>query len=174
MSIKISISSGFRNNAVPKASKTKATWLVTGDDEKIVILRPELSENSIPRANISEATRQLVRRIRILFQQSLLKPRQDWDKACLLIAADPNVTLERYACAFFHGIEVHGRQRFQFFMPQSQEISENEMWIVSLITQLQAADFANARYLTALRIEQPGRRRLLFIAAGLVRGLISN
>lgn len=174
MSNKISIGSGFRNNAVPKASKIKATWREKGDDEKVVILRPDFSENSIPRANISEATRQLVRRIRMLFQQSLLNPRQDWDKACLLIAADPNVTLERYACAFFHGIEVHGRQRFQFFMPQSQEISENEMWIVSLITQLQAADFANARYLTALRIEQAGRRRFLFLAAGLARGLTSS
>src|SRR5262249_4008982 len=36
----------------------------------------------------------LVRRLRPLLQLSLLQPRNDWDQACLLIAASPGAALE--------------------------------------------------------------------------------
>jgi hypothetical protein len=121
-----------------------------------------------------DSTRRLVRRLRLLLQQSLLRPRQDWDKACMLIAAEPDVTLDRYAAAFFHGLEVHGRRTFHFFMPQADEISDDEMWMVRLVTQLQAEDMMNARYLVALRVEQAGRRRILFLARGLAMWLATH
>jgi hypothetical protein len=113
----------------------------------------------------------LVVALRLLLQQSLLKPRQDWDKACMLIAAAPDSPLQCYAAAFFQGIEILGTRRFQFFVPQSLEVSNDEMWLVQLITQLKAANIQNARILVALRVQQRGRRRLLFLADGLTRGL---
>ena len=45
-------------------------------------------------------------KLRLLFQHSLLKPRSNWDAACTLIAVDPKATLEDYATAFFHGLEI--------------------------------------------------------------------
>jgi hypothetical protein len=137
----------------------------------VIALRPGILEHHVMQPQPDEDTRSLVRRLRLLLQQSLLRPRQDWDKACMLIAAEPNVTLDRYAAAFFHGLEVHGRRTLHFFMPQADEISDDEMWMFRLITQLQAEDEMNARYLIALRVEPAGRRRILFLAGGLARWL---
>jgi hypothetical protein len=137
----------------------------------VVVLRPGRLEHPVMQPQPDDSTKGLVLKLRLLLQQSLLRPRQDWDKACMLIAAEPDVTLDRYATAFFHGLEVHGRRTMQFFMPQAEEISDDEMWMVRLLTQLQAEDAMNARYLIALRVEPAGRRRILFLASGLARWL---
>jgi hypothetical protein len=105
---------------------------------------------------------------------SLLQPRNDWDQACLLIAASPSAALERYACAFFHGLEVHGSRGWQFFVDAAESASADEMWIVRLILRLQVEDDANARYLIATRIKPAGRRRMLFLASGLARSLAGD
>lgn len=139
----------------------------SGQTNVLALRVPELAEQCA----IEAKTAALVSRLRFLLQQSILKPRQDWDKACMLIAADPNVTLERYATAFFHGLEVQGIRRFRFFNVEAVEVSTDEMWMIQLLTQLQAENYASARYLAALRIKPQGRRRLLFLAEGLARGL---
>jgi hypothetical protein len=116
----------------------------------------------------------LVRRLRPLLQLSLLQPRNDWDQACLLIAASRGAAVERYACAFFHGLEVHGSRGWQFFANPAESASGDEMWIARLILKLQVEDEANASYLIATRIKPAGRRRMLFLASGLARSLAGD
>lgn len=116
----------------------------------------------------------LVRKLRLLFQQSLLKPRCNWDAACTLIAADPKAKLEDYATAFFHGLEIHAVHRFRPFVTWSVRTSFDELWLVQIVGQVQAGNIENAHYLIATRVRHQGRRRLLFLAEGLAAGLTGS
>lgn len=149
----------------------------TGDNDmkNVTLLRPGVPNEAVlapELPEVDEATRQLIVRLRVLLQQSLLRPREDLDKACMLISGDPNVTVERYAAAFFHGLEVHGRRGIRFFTPKAREISIDEMWMTRLLEAFQTRNDLNARYLLSLRVEPAGRRRLSFLANGLARALL--
>jgi hypothetical protein len=113
----------------------------------------------------------LITKLRLLFQESLLKPRSNWDATCTRVAVDPSATLGDYATAFFHGLELHGARRFQALVSQSVATSFDESWLVQIVRQLQAGNIENAHYLVATRVQHPGRRRLLFLAEGLAAGL---
>lgn len=112
-----------------------------------------------------------IQALRQLLSQSLLDPRRDVDQACMLIAADHETTVERYAAAFFHGIEAYARRSLQFFTVKADTVSDDEMWLLRLLQSLDSGDYASARYLMALRIEPAGHRRLMFLAQGLARAL---
>jgi hypothetical protein len=112
---------------------------------------------------------ELVRQLRLLHQRSLLKPRSDFDRACMLIAADETVSAELYAAALFHGIELYARRSLRFFNRSAVEASQDEMWLLRLLVALNEEDYSSARALIALRVEPQGRRRLMFLAQGLAR-----
>lgn len=108
--------------------------------------------------------RRIVQKLRALLLSSLLKPRGDFEKACFLIAADANITTERYAAAFFHGLEIFGIRKFEFYNLGSASVSLDEMWAVRLLLSLLAEDYSTVRYLMSVRIEPAGQRRLGFLA----------
>jgi hypothetical protein len=62
----------------------------------------------------------------------------------------------------------------RFFNAKAQSVSEDEMWLARLLQALNAEDYANARYLMALRISPDGRRRLMFLAQGLAATLCAE
>lgn len=142
--------------------------------ENVLQLRPDFHIAREAQPKPDDATVRLVAKLRLLLQQSLLQPRCDWDKAFMLVTADPNAPMERYATVFFHGLEVHGARHFQFFASRSVEMSGDEMWMAQLVSQLQGGDTENARYLIAIRVRHAGRRRLLVLAEGLARGLTKS
>lgn len=145
------------------------------NSDKIRLLRPTMPYHAVltpEMPEVSEATRRLIVQLRTLLQQSLLRGREDIDKACMLIAADPDVTAERYAAAFFHGLELYGRRNIKFFTTKAQEISIDEMWMTRLLEAFQGRNEINARYLLSLRVEPAGRRRLAFLANSLARALL--
>lgn len=114
-------------------------------------------------------TLELVRRMRVLLRQSQLKPRNDFDRACSLIAADRNTTTERYANAFFHGLQLFAKRRLHFFPSKAETVSNDEMWLARLLLTLKAEDYTSAKYLMALRAAPAGHRRLLFLAEKLAQ-----
>lgn len=142
--------------------------------DKVVMLPTGGRPIAVPHPQLDVKGWQLVRRLRILLQNSFLQPREDLDQACRLIAAEPDATAERYAAAFFHGLSSHALRKIQFFPQKSNEVSIDEMWMIRLLKALQGEDEANARYLLALRVDAPGRRRLLFLAHGLAGALKSS
>lgn len=116
-------------------------------------------------------TLELVRRLRVLWRHSQLSRRDDFDRACLLIAGDNTTTVERYASAFFQGAQIFARRRLRFFNGKSVSLSDDEMWLARILQALDCGDDVSARYLMALRIAPEGRRRLMFLAQGLTTHL---
>ena len=109
-------------------------------------------------------TLELVRQARVLLRQSQLKRRNDFDRACSLIAGDRSTTTERYAAAFFQGLQLFAVRRLQFFPAKADTVSRDEMWLARLLMALKAEDYTSGKYLMALRVAPPGHRRLLFLA----------
>jgi hypothetical protein len=118
-------------------------------------------------------TAQLIRELRVLWRRSQLSRRDDFDRACLLIAEDEETTVERYAAAFFQGLQLFAHRSLRFFNAKSGAASDDEMWLARILLALEAEDYTSAKYLMALRVAPEGRRRLLFLAqrlAGILCG----
>lgn len=121
-----------------------------------------------------EAAMLLIGRLRRLMLRSLLQPRHDLDHACMLIAATPSASAERYSAAFFHGLECFARRKLRFYTSKALKASDDEMWLTRLMGALQTGDGCSAQYLLASRVEARGRRRLLFLAQGLANALLAE
>jgi hypothetical protein len=128
------------------------------------------SEPRLPSAP-DPRTAQLIRVLRVLWRRSQLSGRDDFDRACLLIAGSETTTVERYAAAFFQGVQIFARRNLRFFNTKSEAVSEDEMWLARILLALHGEDYTSARYLMALRVAPEGHRRLGFLAQGLARGL---
>jgi hypothetical protein len=140
----------------------------------VVKLRPGSMGAEICDISPDAETMALIRSLRRLLQGAFLQPRDALDHACILIAAEPSVSAERHAAAFFHGLEAFARRRLRFYTSKAGMASVDEMWLARLIRALQTGDSVNARYLLALRVEPAGRRRLLFLAQGLADALLEQ
>lgn len=116
----------------------------------------------------------LVEELRGLLLASLLKPRGEFEKACFLIVGDANVTKERYAAAFFHGLEIYAKRKFEFYNPGSSKLGTDEMWVARLILALKSEDYSTVRYLMSRRIDPAGQRRLSFLAQGLADAMTDD
>lgn len=142
--------------------------------DNVVMLRPGPTPDGARDVAADAPTMALVRRLRGLLRGSLLQARDDLDHACILITAEPSVSAERYAAAFFHGLESFARRQLRFYTEKADMASVDEMWLARMIQALQIRDTVNARYLLALRVEPAGRRRLLFLAQGLADALLAE
>jgi hypothetical protein len=118
---------------------------------------------------VDARTLELVRQARVLLRQSQLQPRDDFDRACSLIGGDKSTTTERYAAAFFQGLQLFALRRLRFFPAKADTVSNDEMWLARLLMALRDEDYTNAKYLMALRVAPPGHRRLLFLAERLAQ-----
>jgi len=127
-----------------------------------------------PRPAVDERTLVLIGRLRGLWRHSQLTRRDDFDRACLLLAGDEGMTIERYAVAFFQGAQIFALRRLTFFNAKSTAVSEDEMWLSRILLALYSQDYTSARYLVALRIAPAGHRRLMFLAQGLAKGLCAQ
>jgi hypothetical protein len=78
-----------------------------------------------------------------------------------------STTAERYAAAFFQGLQLFALRRMRFFPAKADTVSSDEMWLARLLMALKAEDFTSAKYLMALRVAPVGHRRLLFLAGRL-------
>ncbi len=122
---------------------------------------------------LNEETRHLIRRLRGLWRDVQLTGQQDFDHGCLLIATSDSTALERYATAFFQGVQLFARRRLVLFNAKSEAVSGDEMWIARLLQSIHSNDYVSARYLMESRIAPGGRRRLMFLAKGLASHLLT-
>jgi hypothetical protein len=123
---------------------------------------------------VDEATLAFVGKLRVLHRFSRMTRRSDFDHACSLIAGDNETSAERYAAAFFHGAQLFALRPLKFFSESARTVSADEMWLARLLTALHGEDFVSARYLMALRMENAGLRRMLFLAGGLASALLGK
>jgi hypothetical protein len=127
-----------------------------------------------PNSQPDERTLDLIRALRALWRRTQLSGREDFDRACFLIAGDESTTIERFAGAFFQGAQLFALRRLIFFNTKSDDVSDDEMWLARLLLCLYSEDHTSARYLIALRIAPAGHRRLMFLAQGLASRLCAG
>jgi len=146
----------------------------THDDRpKVVMLRPDEADTPVVNPCDECPTFDLVQKLRALLQESLLQPTQDLHHACVVIAADPQTSIERIAAAFFHGLDIYARRRMVFFNTRASGVSGGERWMARLLQVLSQGDEASARYLIESTIEPSGRRWMLFLARELAAQLLT-
>jgi hypothetical protein len=108
-------------------------------------------------------------RLRWLFLKSRLAPKPDLDKACFLLAGGESTSVERYGFAFFGGLGVHGLREMSFYRPGAKGASEDEIWLMRLVSAWRRGEEKAASALVAWRIAAPGRRWMRFLSSGMVR-----
>ncbi len=139
---------------------------------KVVTLRSDEAEAPVFNPCDECPTFELVQRLRALLRDSMLQPRQDLDHACMVIAADAAVSVDRISAAFFHGLSRYAKRRMVFFNARAAGVSSGERWVARLLQVVAAEDMASARYLIESTIEPAGRRWMLFLARQLAAHLM--
>jgi len=144
------------------------------EDERpqVVMLRPGDDEQTVLNPCDVCPTYDLVQKLRALLRDSFLQPQQDLDHACLVIAADPAISVERKSAAFFHGLSRYAKRRMVFFNTKASGVSSGERWVARLLQVVAQDDMASARYLIESTIEPAGRRWMLFLARELAAHLM--
>lgn len=118
--------------------------------------------------SLTEAERSDLDRLRWIFLKSRLAPKPDLDKACFLLAGGKGASIERYGFAFFRGLGVHGLREMSFYRPGAAGTSEDEIWLMRLVSAWRRGEEKAAGALVAWRVVAPGRRWMRFLSKGMV------
>lgn len=119
---------------------------------------------------VSEGERIDLDRLRWLAMRSQLAPRHDPEKACYLLAAEKDVSLERFSIAFFRALSGMSREMV-LYRPGAKSVSDDEIWLLRLVAAWRSNSDAAAGALVAWRVSPPARRWMRFLSAGMVRAL---
>ncbi|MBZ8132100.1 hypothetical protein CLD20_02310 [Afifella sp. IM 167] len=119
----------------------------------------------------SPAEAEEMERIRWFVLKSLLSSQTDIERACFLLAGEEDVSLERFAIAFFRALASKARRPLTFYRPGAAAFSEDEIWLARLICAWRDGDEAGARALIAWRVRPEGHRWLRFLSRGLALAL---
>lgn len=109
--------------------------------------------------------------IRDMLTASFLAPRMDIEHTCLVIAAEPGDAAQRFGVALFRGLQQYARRQMVFYNRGARERSDDETWLLRLLSAFDSQDEASARALIAWRVVPMGHRRMRFLAAGLAAAL---
>ena len=120
---------------------------------------------------LREADRECLNRLRWFALKSRLAPKPDLERACFLLAGEANVTLERYATAFFRGLATTASREMTIYRPGTRGASDDEIWLLRLLEAKREGKDAAAKALVAWRVRPEGRRWLRFLAASLAEAL---
>ena len=123
---------------------------------------------------LSAPERDELNRLRWLALESRLAPRPDVERACLLLASETNVSLERFGIAFFRALSDTASRGMSFYRPGARDLSDDEIWLMRLIGAWQAGEERAAAALIAWRVEPKSRRWLRFLSASLARTLFQS
>jgi len=107
-------------------------------------------------------------------QESLLRSRDELDKACHMIAVDRTITLRRHALALFGALSEHAYRRMHFHLPGAKELSDSEVWLDRVLDAYRTNDTPQGRALIAWRVRPSGHRRVRFLAGGLADAILEN
>jgi hypothetical protein len=120
---------------------------------------------------IADAERIDVDRLRWMALRSQLAPRPDLERACFLLAGETGVSFERFAIAFFRGLDARSRRAMAFYRPGARQLSDDETWLLRLVSAWRRGEDKAAGALVSWRVAEPGQRWLRFLSAGMVRAM---
>lgn len=126
-----------------------------------------------PAFELGTAERIDLDRLRWLALRSVITPHPDLERACFLLSGETDVSLARFANAFFHGLANKGRRSMDFYRPGAKTVGDDETWLLRLVAAWRKGDEAGARALVAWRVQPEAQRWMRFLSAGLVRMLDS-
>lgn len=121
--------------------------------------------------DVTADERDELNRLRWFALKSKLAPKPDLERACFLLAGEENVTLERYAIAFFHGLSGKAQRDMVFYRPGANQASDDEIWLLRVLAAWRAGNEAAAAALIAWRVRPEGRRWLRFLSAAFAQAL---
>ena len=125
----------------------------------------------IPTFELGAAERIDLDRLRWLALRSVITPNPDLERACFLLSGETDVSLARFANAFFHGLANKGRRSMDFYRPGAKTVGDDETWLLRLVAAWRKGDEAGACALIAWRVQPEAQRWMRFLSAGLVRML---
>lgn len=100
-----------------------------------------------------------------------LEPQLEPERACALIAADPTVSAERHAVAFFRALARVSTRDLVLHHRGVRRATPDETWLEALITSLHRGDTDSAAMLMSGRIKALGRHRMFALTCGLATAL---
>ncbi|WP_152047989.1 hypothetical protein [Aureimonas psammosilenae] len=123
------------------------------------------------RVDPSEAERIDLERLRWMALRSRLAPKPDLERACFLLAGETGVSFERFAIAFFRGLDSRASGAMVTYRPGARDLSDDEVWLLRLVSAWRRGEEKAAAALISWRIEPMSRRWLRFLSAGMVRAM---
>ena len=120
---------------------------------------------------LSTEEREELDRLRWFALRSRLAAKPDLERACFLLAGEANVSLGRYASAFFHGLAQRAHREMVFYRPGTRAVSDDEMWLVRLLAAHRGDHRALAIALVKWRVRPDGHRWLRFLSEHLAQAL---
>lgn len=120
---------------------------------------------------LTAAERALLDRLRWFALKSRLAPKPDLERACFLLAGEANVSLERFATAFFRGLSDKASREIVFYRPGTASVSDDETWLIRLLDAAATGQDPAAAALIAWRVRPEARRWMRFLAGSLAKAL---
>jgi len=120
---------------------------------------------------LDDSQRILLDRLRWLALRSRLAPKPNLEKACFLLAAGREASLERYSVCFFRGLADHARRDMEIYRPGARAVSDDETWLLRLMAAWRRNEPRAAAALVAWRGEPSHQRWLRFLSEGLSTAL---
>ncbi|SCZ44822.1 hypothetical protein [Afifella marina] len=113
-------------------------------------------------------------RLRWFVLKSLLSSQTDLERACFVLAAEPDASLERFAIAFFRAMSSKARRQLVFYRPGTRNFSTDEAWLLRLMGAWRSGDEMSVRALISWRVKPEGHRWLRFLSRGLAFALVAE
>ncbi len=113
----------------------------------------------------------LLKRLRLFARHARLASRIDLDRACALIAPEPEQAAEVYGCMLLRALDAEATRPVAFHPGCAAPASFDELWLLRIVRLFQSGDEAGARFLIAGRVPFHARRKLAFLAARFAHSL---
>lgn len=120
---------------------------------------------------LSAGDEALLKRLRLFARHARLAARIDLDRACALIAPDPEQAAEVYGCTLLRALDAEATRPVVFHPGCAAPASFDEMWLLRIVRLFQSGDEAGARFLIAGRVTPHARRKVAFLAARFAQSL---
>jgi hypothetical protein len=148
-----------------------AEALVSGTTSARILAFPGTCVPAGAPATLSAAERERLDRLRWFALKSRLAPKPDLERACFLLAGEANVSLERFATAFFRGLADKASREIALYRPGTRSVSDDEIWLIRLLEASATGQDSAARALVAWRVRPEARRWMRFLAGSLANAL---
>jgi hypothetical protein len=120
---------------------------------------------------LSRQDEALLHRLRLSARRARLASRIDLDRACALIAPEPEQAAEVYGCTLLRALDAEAARPVVFHPGCAAPAGFDEMWLLRIVRLFQSGDEAGARFLIAGRVNLHARRKVAFLAARFAQSL---